>query len=160
MVSEYQYVLATGFTGPLIMPNLPEVEDGNEIQDDTEHHVRFQPETSVDEQAGLKCKDPHCVKCDDRTGYHCYICEDGYVFNYSVYHCVKVKNQEVRASATTASKQCNDCVQFGVDIREIAESSEKLEELVETIQEICDELEMRSLCRLVLNKKVIKKNHR
>lgn len=159
LVNEYQFVLATGFTGPLIMPNLPVVgeEEKEPTKDDTEHHIRFQPETETNEITQLKCRDPHCVKCDDKVGVHCYICEDGWTFDYSVYHCVKNKSDNQQATSDTASKQCNDCVQFGVDVKEIAESSKKLDVLVSTIQEICDELEMRSLCRLVLNKKVIKK---
>lgn len=57
----------------------------------------------------------------------------------------------------SSSKTCTDCVQFGVDVKAIVESNEKLDQLVETIQLVCDEIEMRSLCRLVLNRKVIKK---
>jgi len=56
-----------------------------------------------------------------------------------------------------SSKDCNDCVQFGVDIKAVATSDEKLEQLVQTIQIVCEEIEMRSLCRLVLNRKVIKR---
>jgi len=58
--------------------------------------------------------------------------------------------------AVKTEKICNDCVQFLVDLKQVAEQSDKLEKLVDTIKQICDEVEMRSLCRLLLNKKTIK----
>lgn len=105
--NDFQFILATGFTGPLLMPEI-------HIENDSQYHIKFDTN-----------------KASSNT------------INSFNYH--------------SSSKSCNDCVQFGVDIKSNAESSDKLNILVNTIQEVCDQLEMRSICRLVLNKKVIKR---
>lgn len=103
-VSDFQFKLIQGFKTGMQQPGIQMIKP----TDDTEHHIKFEPE-----------------------------------------------NKPLKFSQS--SKICNDCVQFGVDIKHEAESDAQLSKLVHQIDKVCDEIEMKSLCRLVLNKKVIKK---
>jgi len=53
------------------------------------------------------------------------------------------------------SKLCQDCVNFAQDVKIAMQDPHRLQKLTKTIQLICEELPMRGLCRLVLNKKVV-----
>lgn len=66
----------------------------------------------------------------------------------------KQSSQLVKTSQS-CSKTCQDCVNFAVDAKSMMQSPKRLDQLIKTIHLLCAELPMSSLCRLVLNKKVV-----
>jgi len=55
-----------------------------------------------------------------------------------------------------ASQTCDECVRFAVDLQQIPKSEYRLNKFTETVQQICDELPMKRICRVFINKKVLK----
>jgi saposin len=57
----------------------------------------------------------------------------------------------------SCSKTCQDCVNWAVDAKALMQSPKRMNQMMKTIHLLCAEIPMSSLCRLVLNKKVIAK---
>jgi len=64
---------------------------------------------------------------------------------------------ETKKSSGSCSKTCQDCVNWAVDAKALMKSPKRIDQMMKTIHLLCEEIPMSSLCRLVLNKKVILK---